>query len=180
MDWAKVATRAACVIGIPGGFCGMTPPGTRTVLGPTVRRPPTSSRQLTVRVSSFSHHQPAVMAITKWSIQAPSSKKSPAEAAQGWDVRTVAVQGLSYRRFRGDDLRAEYLARLSSMVGSLPASCPRRKRPCRRRAAEEVHRNSKSHVHITPPVDWQLGHIQKSPCEQRDNSCCRPAGNQKQ
>jgi hypothetical protein len=37
-------------------------------------------RQLTVRVSSFSHHQPAVMAITKWSIQAPSSKKSPVEA----------------------------------------------------------------------------------------------------
>jgi hypothetical protein len=47
------------------------------VLGPTVRRPPTF-RQPTVRVSSFSHHQPAVMAITKWSIQAASSKKSPA------------------------------------------------------------------------------------------------------
>jgi hypothetical protein len=29
-------------MGIPGGFCGITPPGTQTVLGPTVRRPPTS------------------------------------------------------------------------------------------------------------------------------------------
>jgi hypothetical protein len=26
--------RAACVMGIPGGFCGIAPPGTRTVLGP--------------------------------------------------------------------------------------------------------------------------------------------------
>jgi hypothetical protein len=50
-------------MGIPGGFCGITPPRTRTVLGPTVRRPPTF-RQPTIRVSSFSHHQPAVMAIT--------------------------------------------------------------------------------------------------------------------
>jgi hypothetical protein len=58
-----------------------TPPGTRTVLGPTVRRPPTF-RQPTVRVSSFSHHQPAVMAITKWSIQAPSSKKAPPRRRQ--------------------------------------------------------------------------------------------------
>jgi hypothetical protein len=63
-------------MGVPDGFCGITPPGTRTVLGPTLRRPPTF-RQPTVRLSSFSHHQPAVMAITKWSIQAPSSKKSP-------------------------------------------------------------------------------------------------------
>jgi hypothetical protein len=81
MDWAKVATRAACVVGIPGGFCGITPPGTRTVLGPYCPQAAHLIRQLTVRVSSFSHRQPAVMAITKWSIQAPSSKKSPAEAA---------------------------------------------------------------------------------------------------
>jgi len=73
---ANVSIRAACVMGVPDGFCGITPPGTRTVLGPTLRRPPTF-RQPTVRLSSFSHHQPAVMAITKWSIQAPSSKKSP-------------------------------------------------------------------------------------------------------
>jgi hypothetical protein len=45
MDWAKVTTRAACVMGIPGGFCGITPPGTQTVLGPTVRRPPTHSQR---------------------------------------------------------------------------------------------------------------------------------------
>jgi|SRR5262249_48539495 len=50
-------------MGIPGGFCGITPPGTRTVnRGPTVRRPPT--------FYSFSHQQPAVMAVTKWSIPA--------------------------------------------------------------------------------------------------------------
>jgi len=39
---ANVSTRAACVMGVPDGFCGITPPGTRTVLGPTLRRPPTS------------------------------------------------------------------------------------------------------------------------------------------
>src|SRR5262249_50073212 len=39
---ANVSTRAACVMGVPDGFCVVTPPGTRTVLGPTVRRPPTS------------------------------------------------------------------------------------------------------------------------------------------
>src|SRR5262249_31646215 len=32
-------------------------------------------RQPTVRVSSFNHHQPAVMAITKWSIQTRRQKK---------------------------------------------------------------------------------------------------------
>jgi hypothetical protein len=62
---------------IPGGFCGITPPGIRTVLGPDCPQAAHLIRQLTVRVSSFSHHQPAVMAITKWSIQAPSSKKKP-------------------------------------------------------------------------------------------------------
>jgi hypothetical protein len=37
-------------------------------------------RQSTISASSFSHHQPAVMAVTKWSIQAPSSKKNPASS----------------------------------------------------------------------------------------------------
>jgi hypothetical protein len=92
-----------------------TPPGTRTVLGPTVRRPPTF-RQSTVRVSSFSHHQPAVMAITKWSIQAPSSKKSPAEAAAaalrkkspaeaGPSVRVVSLRKEGLWVFRSGTMR---------------------------------------------------------------------------
>src|SRR5262245_19573073 len=56
LNRAKVATRTACVRGVPSGFAAYTagavdgkspaalrhvPPGTRTVLGPTVRRPPT-------------------------------------------------------------------------------------------------------------------------------------------
>jgi hypothetical protein len=80
LDRAKVAIRAACVIGIPGGFCGIRRrgPGRYSDRLSAGGRPP--FRQPTVSVSSFSHHQPAVTAITKWSIHAPSSKKSPAEA----------------------------------------------------------------------------------------------------
>ena len=29
MDWAKVATRAACVMGVPDGFCGIRRRGPR-------------------------------------------------------------------------------------------------------------------------------------------------------
>ena len=44
---AKVTIRAACGDGNPRRlFCGIVPPGTRTVLGPTVRRPPTHSLRL--------------------------------------------------------------------------------------------------------------------------------------
>jgi hypothetical protein len=42
MGWAKVATRAACVMGIPGGFCGIRHRGPRRYSDPTVCRPPTS------------------------------------------------------------------------------------------------------------------------------------------
>jgi hypothetical protein len=65
-NWASIATRAACVIGIPGGFCGIRRRGPgRYSDRLSAGRPPTFFRQPTVSVSSFSHHQPAVMAITK-------------------------------------------------------------------------------------------------------------------
>jgi hypothetical protein len=54
--------------GNPRRLLRHTLPGIRTVLGPDCPQAAHLIRQLTVRVSSFSDHQPAVMAITKWSL----------------------------------------------------------------------------------------------------------------
>jgi hypothetical protein len=110
--------------GNPRRLLRHTPPGTRTVLGPTVRRPPTSLRQPTVGVSSFNHHQPAVMAITKWSIQAPSSKKSPASRMGGGSIAEDKPPSSAQFRVRNANLAPGLAARASLLLAAREATLP--------------------------------------------------------
>ena len=123
--------------GIPGGFCGITPPGTRTVLGPTVRRPPTSldiprsssvhfSRPIKVVCRTIASAD--VMAITKWSI-------SDSEKCPNWVGACRGICGVECgcrlwraRRFGSVSLRASCfgspsLLRRALGLGTLQLSC---------------------------------------------------------
>ena len=90
MDWAKVATRAACGMGVPGGFCGIRRRGPRRYSDPTVRRPPTSlDRHKFIQPSSTrcdGHH--------RMIDSGPVVQKKPRRAGLRLGRRTVALHML--------------------------------------------------------------------------------------